>query len=189
MGSTVSLLIFYAVLFNIWLFPTVMILFDNPIYAILSFILVVLNVFVMLLLLNVEFMAIIYLIVYIGAIVVLFLFLLIMIDLKRPSFYNMSFQDNLFARIFYLKTFSLLATSVYYNFYFQTASSLAVKNKTQVHEQTWNALSSKLSYFSNDITIFSQFLYTQNIYLFLLSSFILLVSMVGSIILVNNFYE
>jgi NADH-quinone oxidoreductase subunit J len=58
------------------------ILNKNPIYSILFLILTFCNISFIMILLNVEFIAIIFLIVYVGAISVLFLFVIMMLNLK-----------------------------------------------------------------------------------------------------------
>jgi NADH-quinone oxidoreductase subunit J len=54
----------------------------NPIHSILYLILVFCNVTFVLIILGVEFIAIIFLIVYVGAIAVLFLFVVMMLNIK-----------------------------------------------------------------------------------------------------------
>ena len=58
------------------------ILFNNPIYSLISLILVFFNMFIVLLSIKVEFLAMIFLIIYIGAISILFLFVIMMFNLK-----------------------------------------------------------------------------------------------------------
>jgi NADH:ubiquinone oxidoreductase subunit 6 (subunit J) len=59
-----------------------LILVNNPVHSILFLILVFCNISFILILLNVEFIAIIFLIVYVGAIAVLFLSVVMMLNLK-----------------------------------------------------------------------------------------------------------
>jgi NADH:ubiquinone oxidoreductase subunit 6 (subunit J) len=54
----------------------------NPIHSILYLILVFCNITFVLIILGVEFIAIIFLIVYVGAIAVLFLFVVMMLNIK-----------------------------------------------------------------------------------------------------------
>ena len=54
----------------------------NPIYAILFFILVVLNLAVSFILLSAEFLAFSFLVVYVGAICIVFLFIVLMLELR-----------------------------------------------------------------------------------------------------------
>jgi NADH:ubiquinone oxidoreductase subunit 6 (subunit J) len=68
-------LLFPASLFT---FITVVFLSRNPVYGVLSFVVVVMHTVFLLILLDLEFLAYILAIVYIGAIVVLFLFVIMM---------------------------------------------------------------------------------------------------------------
>jgi NADH-quinone oxidoreductase subunit J len=58
---------------------------QNPVYAVFCFILTALNIFLLLLLINAEFFALLILIIYIGVITILFLFVVIMYDLREIS--------------------------------------------------------------------------------------------------------
>jgi len=55
----------------------------NPIYALLSLIMVFFNAIVLLLTLKIEFLALTFLIIYVGAIAILFLFVIMMFNLKK----------------------------------------------------------------------------------------------------------
>ena len=54
----------------------------NPVYSVLFLILVFCNVSGILLLLNLDFFAMVFLVVYVGAIAVLFLFVVMMLNIK-----------------------------------------------------------------------------------------------------------
>jgi len=55
----------------------------NPIYALLSLIAVFFNAILLLLTLKIEFLALTFLIIYVGAIAILFLFVIMMFNLKK----------------------------------------------------------------------------------------------------------
>jgi NADH:ubiquinone oxidoreductase subunit 6 (subunit J) len=92
-------------------------IFNNPIYAVFSFVLIIINLVTILIILGVEFMAIIYVLVYLGAIVVLFLFILMMVELRYPIIHNLSFKEYCIIRLFFFKTMLLIMFSIYYNFF------------------------------------------------------------------------
>jgi NADH:ubiquinone oxidoreductase subunit 6 (subunit J) len=164
-----------------------MLVLNNPIYAIFSFILTVINIVIILILLGVEFLAIIYLIIYIGAIVVLFLFIMMMIDLQEIITYKLTFIEDLINRLIFFKILIIIILSIYYNVF----SSILVSNKNLSYftSHCSSYLNIKFNYFNSDISTFSYFLYHQYPYFFILTSLILLMSMIGSIILANNFYD
>ena len=61
----------------------------NPIYSLLSLILVFLFSLIYLTFLKIKFLSIVYLLVYVGAIIILFLFVIMMLSLES-IFYNLS---------------------------------------------------------------------------------------------------
>lgn len=73
---------FLYLYFSILLFSFLIILLKNPIYSIICLILVFLNSALLILLLGLEFLALLILIVYIGGISVLFLFVIMMLNIK-----------------------------------------------------------------------------------------------------------
>jgi NADH-quinone oxidoreductase subunit J len=72
----------------------------NPIYSVLFLILTFFNLSCLLFILNVEFLPILFLIVYVGAIAVLFLFVLIMLNIKLSELKEGAKQYLLIAFIF-----------------------------------------------------------------------------------------
>lgn len=60
---------------------------DNPIYSALFLIVVFLSTSILILLLDVEFLAIIFVLIYIGAIMVLVLFIIMMLDIQQVTTY------------------------------------------------------------------------------------------------------
>lgn len=83
-SSTLVFLIYTAISFSL-----LVIVSKNPIYALLSLITVFFSIIIILIILNVEFLALIFLIIYIGAIAILFLFVIMMFNLK-----NLQTQEN-----------------------------------------------------------------------------------------------
>jgi hypothetical protein len=68
------------------------ILSKNPIHSLISTIIVFINTIFILLISNIEFLALIFLIIYIGAIAILFLFVIMMFNLKKLK--EMSLPDE-----------------------------------------------------------------------------------------------
>ena len=60
---------------------------SNPVYSILFLISVFFNASLILLLLDLEFLAVLFILIYIGAIMVLFLFVIMMLDIKNAVTY------------------------------------------------------------------------------------------------------
>ena len=158
----------------------------NLIHALICLILVFFNTALLLLSMNVNFLAMIYLIIYIGAIAILFLFVLMMFNLREliehtkkvPNMDLKEFMDNLLvACLFLLFIFVPLIRDLFINLvdsdkYFMDFTTLKM-----------NSLEYFLTYQYTDTLLFGTLLYTYYTYLFLVAAMILLTSMLGSIIL------
>jgi len=70
-------------IFNCVLAGFCLLISKNPIYALLSLIAVFFNAIILLLSLKIEFLALTFLIIYVGAIAILFLFVIMMFNLKK----------------------------------------------------------------------------------------------------------
>lgn len=156
---------------------------SNPVYALVCLILVFFSTALFLLSIHVNFLALIYLIIYIGAIAILFLFVIMMFNLRELEKQSTEINDYSFVSIsfwFYflvlLKFYSLFLDHVwtyieydrYFNDYF-----LWKKQKLTYY----------LTYEYVDSLLFGTLLYTYYCYIFLVAALILLTAMLGSIIL------
>lgn len=159
------------------------ILLPNPIYALLALIFVFLNTALFLLSMQIQFLAFIYLIVYIGAIAILFLFVIMLFNLRSLKKSDLQIQDFSFLTLsfklyffFGLKFFMILAFDIC-NFieYSSYINNFTVYNKFD--------LQYFLTYIHWDILLFGNLFYTYYVYLFLISGLILLTAMIGSIVL------
>lgn len=79
--------IFYYCFFSFLMcsFSTFLILVNNPIYSVINLILVYLSASFMLVFLEIHFLAVLFILVYLGAVVVLFLFIVMMLNIKVMS--------------------------------------------------------------------------------------------------------
>ena len=145
------------------------ILSKNPIHSVLFLILVFFNTAILFIFLNAEFLSMILLIVYIGAVAVLFLFVIMMLDINvaklRKSFLN------------YLPLASLIGFIIFLElFYVVSQSKLDIADEASVSLNIGDK-------FLNNTKIIGNILYTDYFLLFQLSGIILLVAMIGAIIL------
>jgi len=145
----------------------------NPVHSVLFFILSIFNSSIILFLLNVEFLGLAFIIIYVGAIAVLFLFIIMMINVKLNSSSFNSFyvivplcgivvalQIYLSVEFFFSPNVSTLNTNDFNIFFFDSFSNLDV---------------------------LGQSLFNYYLPAFLISGLILLVSMLSSILLTLNF--
>ncbi len=142
----------------------------NPIHSVLFLILVFFNTSILFLFSNAEFLAMVVLIVYIGAVAVLFLFVIMMLDINiaklRQTFLN-------YLPIGLLVGFIILLELIY----IVSQSKLNFTQKISINN---NNISNQM--LDNTKTI-GNILYTDYFLLFQISGIILLVAMIGAIFL------
>ena len=148
----------------------------NPIHSLLLMILVFINVVYGLFCLEVEFLALSFVIVYIGAVSILFLFVVMMLNIKIIELNNELIHyfpiGSLIGLIFLFNVFLMLLKSnliplLNINFFDQ----FFLINWFNIIENTSN------------LEVIGSLLYTYYFYFFMLSAIILLVAMVGAIVL------
>nr|AOX48922.1 NADH dehydrogenase subunit 6 [Gelidium crinale f. luxurians] len=144
----------------------------NAVHSVLFLILVFCNVAGLLLLFGAEFLSFMLLIVYVGAIAVLFLFVVMMLNVKVNS-------SNL-----NLISLTPLAFLILALFFYQFNLTIEEFNLTKISFNELRRISwiTEIDNISN-IQVIGKVLYTNYSLLFLLSSLILLVAMIGAIVL------
>lgn len=177
----------------------------NPIHSILYLILTFCNISFILLIWNVEFIAIIFLIVYVGAISVLFLFVVMMLNIKiielNEVFWRYIPIGFLISSIFIVEIYIILFNgnnclfkyvNIFkdMNIFYQLDLSTSLYN-INVKMSTTTLLDNYFFWLNNfeakhNTEILGWFIYTYNFYSFLIIGLILLLAMIGSIILVLN---
>lgn len=161
------------------------ILCSNPIYSLLSLILCFFNASSSLFLLEIDFIPVSFIVVYVGAIAVLFLFVIMMLNIKSSELTGFSSNFTPFIVLVAVSYFLLLFLSNL----FENSNFLVASNNFYVFFSdfftssadniNYVALQSKNSnVFSIGIALFSSFSYQ-----FIISSFVLLVAMLGTIAL------
>ena len=144
----------------------------NPLYCVLCLIAAFFNVAGLFLLAGAEFLSMILVIVYVGAVIVLFLFVVMMLDVEKESM-NRQFPSP------YIKATGTLA--------FVFALELLF---TAYH--WWHSpKASELAAFSSSSTVsnthtLGELIYTHYFYIFQVSGIILFVSMIGAIVLTHQ---
>lgn len=169
----IDILLFY--LFSIFaLLSSIMVIsLSNAVHSVLFLILVFCNTSGLLLLLGVEFLAFLLLIVYVGAIAVLFLFVVMMLNIKVHSL-NMNWLS--------IFPITLLLLFVFYHQFIEFINSNFIYFETTYTEIYWINWIIENNNYSNIETI-GKVLYTNYFFLFLICGLILLVAMIGAIVL------
>lgn len=155
----------------------------NPVYSLICLILVFFSSALFLLSLNVNFLAMIYLIIYIGAIAILFLFVIMMFNLRELKQQSTEINDYSFLSVSFVFYFFVL--SKFYSILLDSVVTYIEYDKYFYDFSLKNADSLQyfLTYQHVDTLLFGTLLYDYYSYLFLLAALILLTSMLGSIIL------
>jgi NADH-ubiquinone oxidoreductase chain 6 len=148
----------------------------NPVHSVLFFILVFFNTLGLLVLLGLDCFAMIFLVVYVGAIVVLFLFVVMMLNIKIAKIHKNVLRyllvGGIIGFIFLLEIFFIID-----NDYIPI-----LPTKLSATYLTYIVYAEKIQSWTNLETL-SNLLYTTYFILFLVSSLILLVAMIGAIVL------
>ena len=169
--------LFYIFAFVTILAAIMVITVVNPVHSVLFLVLVFLNAAGMLFVLQLEFIPLTFIIVYVGAIAILFLFVVMMLDIKVTSKSNDFFKylpiGGLVGGLF---IFEVLNTLNY---------SFIIPNKSNI-VNTFTSWISTVDKVTN-LEALGQLLYTYYFIYFLISGIILLVAMLGAIVLTLQF--
>ena len=164
----------------------------NPIHSVIFLILVFCNATGLLILLKIEFIALMFLIIYVGAIAVLFLFVVMMLNIKISEISQNWVRylpiGSLISLIFLLEIFLILDSgycSIPFMHRTQTYTYepinelIALNNEFFLNQNTWSSLIDSVT----NIQSLGLLIYTFYAYYFLMASLILLVAMIGAIVL------
>lgn len=162
----------------------------NPVHSILFLVLVFVCTTALLILLGVEFIAMLFLVVYVGAITVLFLFVVMMLNVKIIEL-NERFIKYLpigiFIGLIFLMEVLFLIDS---NLTTPNISLLESYNNNLTNMLLNNYFVTTNNYFEiislTNIEQIGNVLYNKYVYLFLLGGMVLLIAMLGAIILTLN---
>ena len=153
----------------------------NPVHSVLFLILVFFNAAGLLLLLGLDFFAMIFLVVYVGAIAVLFLFVVMMLNIKLAEINEKRLRylpiGGVLGILFLVEVLLLVDNDLIpLLFYDNMQAILEFKNLNFIDWSTTIQTSTNIQAIGN-------LLYTYYFYFFLVASLILLVAMIGAIVL------
>jgi NADH:ubiquinone oxidoreductase subunit 6 (subunit J) len=157
----------------------------NPMHSILFLVLVFCNAAGLLLLLETDFLAMIFLVVYVGAIAVLFILVVMMLNIRvtelKESILRYVPIGGLVLIIFFVEVLSVINGDLVPFF---SSSSLTNISQTFLLQEDLRLVlwTNNINPVSN-IEAIGELLYTYYFYAFLMASMVLLVSMIGAILL------
>lgn len=135
---------------------------------------------IILLLLDCDFLAFIFFIVYIGAIIVLFLFVLMLLDIKFKNLSKTLIIDFLIGYLYIFLLYYLICYPKLYNFSF---FSYYFNNLKPIRFINWKFLINS----NYKIKVYANILYTYFVLEFLLIGIFLLLVLIGIIFIMNNY--
>ena len=168
---SIEILIFYFFSSFSFISTIMVISLRNAVHAVLFLILVFCNIAGLLLLLGAEFFAFLFLIVYVGAIAVLFLFVVMMLNVKFNPIKVNNFSVFPIGIIIFFFLISVI-------FFFMENYFFLLKNNYLIYTLWIN----ENNYLTNTESL-GLVLYTKFSLLFLLCSLVLLIAMIGAIVL------
>lgn len=170
--------IFFLVIVQLVLLSFILLSFENPIYSIFLLVLVFFGASFLLMELNLFFLSLMILIVYLGALIVLFLFVVMMLNIKALELNRLiNFFPSVFIFFFSMLLILLNNEFIFFdqNFYMPYFILFSF----------FNAWENIYFHFSSFLNI-GFFLYSFGSSLLILISLILLISMFGAIVLTLN---
>jgi NADH:ubiquinone oxidoreductase subunit 6 (subunit J) len=153
---------------------TMVILSKNPIHSVLYLLLVFLNSSGIMILIGADFLGLIFIMVYLGAIAVLFLFVVMMLNIQMIEWHDYLYR--------YLPIGGLLWLCLVAEFSYLLLEECDYKQSTSIflpEYVSWLGLLNRLT----NIEVIGQLTYTVFSVGFVMASLILLVAMVGAIVL------
>lgn len=177
MSFNPNIQLFYLFSFLLCFCSFAVIFSKNPVHSVLFLILLFFNSAALLILLGADFLSILFLIVYVGAVAVLFLFVLMMLSgkgmvVKMNLFY---FPLILLVSLTFLFEISLIVDRNLVQLSNNVVYLLEILNPLF----SWNENIVSLS----NIRIIGSVLYSYFFYFFVMSSILLLIAMIGAIVL------
>ena len=168
-----SIIVFYIVS-SITVFSCLSVVFSsNPVHSVLFLIFTFFNVAVLFLLSNAEFLAMTLIIVYVGAVAVLFLFVVMMLNINEVLI------KEGFLKYF---PFGFILITIFLLELFFVFKDIALKETSN----SGMNISELLNKGSTNTESIGMFLYTDFFIVFQISGFLLLVAMIGAIVLAKN---
>lgn len=143
----------------------------NPVHSVLFLILVFFNVAALLILLGLDFFAMVLLVVYVGAIAVLFLFVVMMLNIKLAEINEQKLR--------YLPIGGLIGLLFLFEMFVIIDNDVCFYDWGVVQFIEWSSIVNN----STNIEAVGQLIYTYFFHDFIIASIILLVAMIGAIVL------
>ena len=190
----------YSLIINLFIiliffFTSLLLLSSNPLHGSFFLVLIFICTSYILLLLNIGFFAYVFIIIYAGAIAVLFLFIVMMLNLRKTDIFNtilskgiekqqkiIDYQYYIYVCLFVCYTYIGLKVIIYLIVLNQ---KVCITPKDFLNLHMSQAKLVKTNYLNDDI-LNQLFLYDEFSYIILISGLILFIAIIGAIIIVEE---
>ena len=175
------MIIFFLLSFVCILSSTLLTTNRNPVYSVLSLVLLFVCGGLLLLILGIDFLPFVFIVVYVGAVAVLFLFVVIILDIKLASSTN---NFKTIPLVFFISCVSFL----FLNYIVKPYKSIYFKYFTIFPEDYYDLYSEDFYDIDDESSLSSlgQVLYTEYILHFVIAGLVLLVAIIGAIVLTSR---
>jgi NADH-quinone oxidoreductase subunit J len=158
--------------------------FANPVYSLVALIGCFFVISVALIASGAEFLGYLFLIVYIGAIAILFLFVIMLLDVRKLTMTRARVKLSKFKL-----AFLGVCLSITIKFIMSVLASLETVTVKITQPIITAQIFNEVNFEFLDILLFASFLYTEFVGLFILATLLLLSAMIGSIVIATNSSE
>lgn len=183
----------------------VVILAINPVHSVLGLIFVFFNSACLLILLNCEFLSLLFIVVYVGAIAVLFLFVIMMLNLKiKDELGSAGLKPLTLVKLILALLFIYMIGSIWFayfditpfdeyaeahKYYMEEAKTKRLQGKWNLHDWVRTLNPEEHPEFLIPSLSIGSVLYTDFLPYFIMSAIVLLIAMVGSIVITTKFNQ
>jgi NADH-quinone oxidoreductase subunit J len=150
----------------------------NPVHSVLNLVLTFILASVLLLIIGVEFLPLLFIIVYVGAIAILFLFVVMMLNIKRVELADNATRYVPIGFIIGMMLLSIMKNKVLPGVELNTSEGSSGILESQFSTPSFSIVTS-----TTNIETIGQILYTHYFLFFLMAGVILLIAMLGAIVL------
>ena len=162
---------FFASIIIISVFMTISV--NNAVFAVLFLILAFFSTMCILFLLNIDYLALMFILIYVGAITILFLFVVMMLKIKISEKNTTKFISFINILISCIIIYNILCNTEILTIFLPSATT------TSFEYHNWFAQ----LYFVDNIKMLGQVLFNVYYFYFILAGFVLLVGMISAILL------
>lgn len=172
-----NLIIFYFISLSLVISTSLVVFVNHIIFSLFFLVLSFIFTAILLLLFECEFLALMFVVIYVGAIAVLFLFVIMMLEVKLQNL-----SQNLIIYLITGLSFIIIFNVIFFKTVTYNLNLILINPNFFIN---WY----EIIIFLNEIKAYSFVLYSHFVLQFLLTGFVLLVSLIGIIYFTKSFFN